>query len=88
MVTLSPFLFKFYIDDIITAISSNDFGCKYGFMRANLIDFADYLFALADTSESLSILYAEIRDKLETLDLLINQVKTKCCIFSKVRRKN
>ena len=36
-----------------TAISSKDIGCKYGFMRVNLIAYADYLVVLADISERL-----------------------------------
>ena len=57
-------------------------------MRINLITYVDDLVVIADTSESLGILYAVIKEMLETLDLLINQVKTKWCTFSKDRKKN
>ena len=50
-------------------------------MSVNLIAYADDLVVLVDNSESLGLLYAVIKEKLATLDFIINQIKTKCCIF-------
>ena len=53
---LSPFLFKLYIDNIISLISEQNVGCKLGFLRINIIAYADDLVLLADSVDNLRFL--------------------------------
>ena len=79
---LSPFLFKLYIDDLITRISSKDIGCRLGFLRMNIIAYADDLALLADSRENLSQLYNILRSGLENLRLTLNKNKSVCMFFN------
>ena len=55
---LSPFLFKLYIDNLISVISNEDIGCKLGIIRINILAYADDIVFLADNSDNLSYLYS------------------------------
>ena len=79
---LSPFLFKLYIDDLITLISSKDIGCRLGFLRMNMIAYADDLVFLADSKEHLSQLYNILRSGSENLKLILNKNKSVCMFFN------
>ena len=79
---LSPFLFKLYIDDLITLISSENTGCRLGFLRMNIIAYADDLALLADSKENLSQLYNILRVGLENLKLILNKDKSLCMFFN------
>ena len=83
---LSPFLFKLYIDDLLTRIVEEDIGCKLGILRMNVLAYADDLVLLADTKGNLSCLYKLLIDGLNSLELTMNKTKSKCMIFQKSGR--
>ena len=79
---LSPFLFKLYIDEALTEISANEFGCRLGFLRINILAYADDLVLVADNENNLATLYDISNEKMRHLQLAINIVKSKAMIFS------
>ena len=79
---LSPHLFKLYIDDLIALISSENTGCRLGFLRMNIIAYADDLALLADSKENLSQLYNVLRVGLANLKLILNKDKSLCMFFN------
>ena len=80
---LSPFLFKLYLDATIRNISSQDTGCQLGFLRLNIIAYADDLVVLADSQKNLEYLYGVLERELKSLKLVMNKRKSKCMIFGK-----
>ena len=78
---LSPFLFKFYINDLITKISNVDVECKLGFLRLNIIAYADDLVLISESCKSLEHIYVILKSDLKELKLDMNTSKTKCMIF-------
>lgn len=82
---LSPFLFKLYIDSLVTEISSMEVGCRLGFTRMNILSYADDMVLLADSIENLSLLYSNFVEKVKNLELKINTEKSKCMIFENSR---
>ena len=57
---LSPMLFKLYIDDLIKDISEMKIGCKLGFIRINILAYADNIVILSDTLENLEKIYIRL----------------------------
>ena len=82
---LSPFLFKFFIDDILNNISDLGEGCMIGLSRVNILAYADDMVLLADNKKSLCNIYSIFRDEISKLDLVINENKSKCVIFNRKR---
>ena len=82
---LSPFLFKLYIDSIISEISELEIGCRLGFTRINILAYADDIVILGDTKEALEILYYKLSNHLNKLKLIMNTSKSKCMIFDSSR---
>ena len=80
---LSPFLFKLYIDDVIDSLSRENLGCRLGFLRLNILAYADDLVILSDTKENLEFLYSLLDEKINALGLIINKNKSKCMIFGR-----
>lgn len=85
---LSPFLFSFYINDIIKEIGDMETGCSYGFCKVNIIAYADDLVLLAASQKDMDALYSMLCTKIAEHNLLINQDKSKCMIFSKLNKFN
>ena len=83
---LSPLLFKFYIDSILSNINKVDFGCRFGISRLNGIAYADDLVLIAKSSHDLNILFCQLDNDIRSLRLKINEKKCKVMIFQK--RKN
>ena len=80
---LSPFLFKLYIDELLSDISDLKVGCRLGLIRLNIIGYADDLVLIADSVENLNILYNLLRQNILGLKLKLNINKSKCMIFEK-----
>ena len=55
---LSPFLFKFFMDDIIRDISNLKVGCMLGITRINVLAYADDLVLIACSRFEMDILYS------------------------------
>ena len=85
---LSPFLFKLYIDEALTEISANEIGCRLGFLRINILAYADDLVLVADNENNLATLYDILNEKMRHLQLAINKVKSKAMIFSQSYRQD
>ena len=80
---LSPFLFKLYIDELLSDISDLKVGCRLGLIRLNIIGYADDLVLIADSIKNLKHLYNLLRQKILGLKLKLNINKSKCMIFEK-----
>ena len=85
---LSPFLFKLYIDEALTEILANEIGCRLGFLRINILAYADDLVLVADNENNLATLYDILNEKMRHLQLAINKVKSKAMIFSQSYRQD
>ena len=82
---LSPFLFKFFIDELLNKISNLDEGCMIGLSRINILAYADDMVLLANDHKSLCNIYSVFKDEINNLDLVINENKSKCVIFNRNR---
>ena len=80
---LSPFLFKLYIDELLCDISDLEVGCRLGFIRLNIIGYADDLVLIADSVANLETMYNLLRQKILGLKLKLNINKSKGMIFEK-----
>ena len=60
---LSPFLFKLYLDDVISDAYGLETGCCIGPYRTNIIVYADDVALLADSKENLEKLFIHITYK-------------------------
>ena len=80
---LSPFLFKLYIEDLMSKISKLEVGCRLGFVRLNVIGYADDIFLLVDSAANLGMLYDVLRAEIYNLKLKMNTKKSKCMIFER-----
>lgn len=85
---LSPFLFKLYVDNLISNIAKKNVGCQLGLLRLNIIAYADDLVILADTVEHLEYLYGILDEGIGNLKLLMIKTKSKCMIFQKTNSKD
>ena len=78
---LSPFLFNFYIDDIICSIKNLDIGCKFGISRVNIIAYADDVVLLANNQDDINEIYRIFKQLIGNIKLKINENKSKCVVF-------
>lgn len=76
---LSPFLFKFYIDNIIHDISLMEEGCTLGITRVNILAYADDIVLITESVCEMSSLYARLCTSIRDHKLSINL--SKCLIF-------
>jgi hypothetical protein len=53
---LSPFLFRFYIRDLVVKITNMKVGCNFGGINVNLLTYADDLVLLAPSWRALQML--------------------------------
>ena len=78
---LSPYLFRFYVRDIVTVITQMHVGCTvYGHM-INLLCFADDMVLLAPSWEGLQLLINKLYDLAVALNMSFNTGKTVCMAF-------
>ena len=88
--SISPFLFKLYVDKMITnvndVISDFDAPCKIGFLKINILAYADDVVLIAPSLARLKCLYRVFANSISFLKLVINKTKTKCIIFNKNNR--
>ena len=80
---LSPFLFKFFINDIIEEIANMKEGCMLGITKVNILAYADDLVLIAGSKCDMDSLYTRLRQMISDHKLLINKRKSKCLIFSR-----
>ena len=75
------FLFKLYIDDVLSDISKLNKSCKLGINRIIVLFYADDIVLLINFLDSLNNIFSLLKLKLDNLKLIINYNKTKCMIF-------
>jgi len=83
----SPFLFRFYIRDLIRSITSLRLGCNVAGTVINLLCFADDMVLLAPSWSGLQILIAKLHQEALLIDTTFNVSKTVCMIFKPVNSR-
>ena len=78
-----PFLYNFYIDDVIISVSDAVKGCKLGAYLTNLACYADDMILMAATFSELQQLLQKIYNGLREHCLKINFNKSKFIVFKK-----
>ena len=78
---LSPYLFNFYINDIIEEICALDVGCSLGLERMNLICYADDIVLISPSASGLQFLMDKISSRLTQNGLMINVEKSSYVVF-------
>ena len=85
---LSPYLFRFYVRDLIAAVVSSNVGCcDRGGLKVNLLAYADDMVLLAPSWHALQFLLSVIESNAKQIDLSFNTRKTVCMIFSPCDRR-
>jgi len=85
---LSPFLFRFYIRDLIRSITSLRLGCNVAGTLINLLCFADNMVLLAPSWSGLQILIAKLHQEALLINMTFNVSKTVCMIFKPLNSRN
>ena len=85
---LSPFLFKFYVNSIITDISNMEEGCSLGLSKVNILAYADDIVLVASHISDMNVLYEGLKQALHHHGLLVNRSKTKCLLFGSKYKQN
>jgi hypothetical protein len=83
---LSPFLFRFYIRDLVVKITNMKVGCNFGGINMNLLAYADDLVLLAPSWRALQMLLAAIEVVASEIKMSFNTKKTVCMIFNPSNR--
>jgi exonuclease III len=78
---LSPFLFSFYINDVISNIVSSKVGCFLRGICCNILAYADDLVLLAPSWRAMQSLIDMCVALIANLDLVFNNKKTVCLMF-------
>ena len=75
---LSPFLFRFYIRDLMLSIASLNIGCNFADINVNLLAYADDLVLLAPLWRALQHLLRAV--KIALINMTFNTRKTVCMV--------
>ena len=78
---LSPYLFNFYINDIIEQICNLDVGCSLGWEKMNLICYADDIVLISPSANGLQFLIDKISSLLIQHGMVINAKKSSYVVF-------
>ena len=84
---ISPFLFRFYIRDLIISITSLRLGCDGAGTMINLLCFADDMVLLVPSWSGLQILYTKLHQEALVINITFNVSKTVCMIFKPVNSR-
>ena len=84
---LSPFLFRFYVRDLISKITSMNIGCRYARTVINLLAFADDMVILAPSWFALQTLLLAVEAEASKLNMTFNTKKTVCMVFNPTDRR-
>lgn len=79
----SAYLFCLYIDDILSEISAEPYGCWHGLTKVNIQAYADDIVVFCPSSTGLRVLLQKVEISLSKHALILNNAKTKCMVFSK-----
>jgi len=84
---LSPYLFRFYIRDMIRLVTQTQTGCSIGGTMINMLCFADDMVLLAPSWNALQFLIDVLYNAASSLHMKFNTKKTVCMIFNPSERK-
>ena len=84
---LSPFLFSYYIDEILHEISTNYDGCSLMGYKTNIICYADDIICLSPSLKGLQTILNRTADILKKLCLSVNAEKSNFIIFRQNNRR-
>ena len=80
---LSPYLFNIYVNELIDNISSMSIGCNLGYLKSNIIAYADDVVLLSPSLSGLQNLINAFDNNINIINLHINSNKSVCMKFSK-----
>jgi len=84
---LSPFLFRFYLRDLITQVTALNLGCTYAGTIINLLAYADDMVVLAPSWQALQSILVVIEDAASKISMSFNTKKTVCMVFNPCDRR-
>ena len=84
---LSPFLFRFYIRDLIVQVTKLSIGCNYFGTNVNILAYADDIVLLAPSWVGLQSLLNVIESAANGLNMSFNTKKTVCMVFNPCTRR-
>jgi len=84
---LSPYLFRFYIRNLIGRITSLNIGCNYFGTNFNLLAYADDMVLLAPSWFGLQTLLNVIESSANEICMSFNTKKTVCMVFNPTNRR-
>jgi len=79
---LSPYLFRFYVRDIIQAITRMNVGCSVGGSMVNLLCFADDMVLIAPSCDGIKLLIDTLYILADEINMSFNTSKTVCMVFN------
>ena len=85
--SLSPFLFRFYIRDLISMVTNRKLGCSIAGKTINLLAYADDMVLLAPSWHALQSLLRTVEDAACIINMTFNTKKTVCMIFNPCNRR-
>ena len=84
---LSPFLFRFYIRDLIRAIVYSNTGCCVAGCFVNILAYADDLVLLTPSWQAMQTLIAILENAASGINMSVNLKKTVCMVFSPLHKR-
>lgn len=84
---LSPFLFRFYIRDLIDRVTTLNLGCNLAGTVINLLAYADDMVVLAPSWQALQSLLLVVEDAASKINMSFNTKKTVCMVFNPYNRR-
>lgn len=84
---LSPYLFRFYIRNLIARITKLNIGCNYLGINFNLLAYADDMVLLAPSWFGLQSLLDVIESSASDICMSFNTKKTVCMVFNPINRR-
>jgi len=79
---LSPYLFRFYVRDIIQATTRMNVGCSVGGSMINLLCFADDMVLIAPSWDGLQLLIDTLYILADEINVFQHYSKTVCMVFN------
>ena len=83
---LSPFLFRFYVRNIISTITGLGYGCNVGGTFINMLMYADDMVLLAPSWNALQCMLNTLEAIVSSLSMTFNTRKSVCMVFNPVSR--
>lgn len=84
---LSPYLFRFYIRNMIDSVTKLNIGCNYFGTNINLLAYADDMVLLSPSWSGLQSLLNVIASSANEISMSFNTKKTVCMIFNPANKR-